>query len=1083
MNFDAKTNHIRLVIKIVLLLVSFEFHAQCPSITQQPQSYQSICVGGQANIEISVSNGAGTPSYQWYSNTVNSTIGGTPSGSFPQSNTYLPGLQTPTTKYYYCIVSSNINSCPPITSNIATVQAFPDPIIIQQPLEFQQIIYQGGACPLIVNTAGGAGNPNYDWRCTDTYSITGGSSVGDNNDTLIPPSNILAQKYYHCDITFSGSGCSALTSNIGVVSIGGTVTILEQPVSSQSVCTNSTPENLVFSVANFNSIQGVQWYYSNSNSYLNSSIIPGATNFIYNPPTNISGTKFYYCKITYSNSSSPSGTSCYFLNSALAQVIVNPDPTVTISPTLDQTLCVGGTPNTLTSNLNSSLLNASYTWYINSTNNMTGAAVVENASNSTFTPSSNTAGNFYYFVRADFTNTGCSSATSNGTFVSVVSDPIITTQPINATICGGGDPQPLTFNTLGGAGTPTYQWYSNLTENISNGTIINGATTTTYDPPEQSNTGNFYYFAVVNFSGSGCNSTSTNSASISVVANPSISIQPISDQIVCLNSNANSLTINLSNLVESATFNWYFNGSNSNSGGALISVEGSNYAPPTSAIGLGYYYCTVDFIGTGCSSLTSNVAAVNTLALPSALISETALTACEGYSVPLSIMTDADIANSYFAWYSGISASNILPIANTNNPSLQISLSGSQLSYMLCSVTNEHGCTNYTDTCVVQSLIQPQITELFPSKQNICIGGIPLPLECTLASPNASSNLEYFISSEVYEYGGISLGNSGENYPEFSFPGTRTFFAVYELDYANCTADTSNFAVVTVFDDPVISFNKDELEFACINYNGIEVINSNPALIGNYSWYINDTIYSSGTSSNLATQGIQPSTQIISAMAVYEEAGCDTAYTSTPLSITFIPEPSLSLFEPQQSEFCIFDELQDSLALLVNTEIPSSQVHYQWLVSESEDYSGASPISNATFSYYKPQEEEPGNFYYFCRVDFEDTYCESLQSDIVEIKILPPSEFCFEYLPIPNAISPNGDSFNDFWDLSKLQVYETYKVDVWNQFGQQIFSGNEKSAAWDGKYQGQNVPVGDYYYQIEIPMVSRTFSGTIGINY
>jgi gliding motility-associated-like protein len=54
---------------------------------------------------------------------------------------------------------------------------------------------------------------------------------------------------------------------------------------------------------------------------------------------------------------------------------------------------------------------------------------------------------------------------------------------------------------------------------------------------------------------------------------------------------------------------------------------------------------------------------------------------------------------------------------------------------------------------------------------------------------------------------------------------------------------------------------------------------------------------------------------------------------------------------------------------------------------------------------------------------------------------------------------------------------------VWNQYGQLIFAGNEQSASWDGKYQGQNVPIGDYYYQIEIPIVNRTFSGNIGINY
>lgn len=67
-------------------------------------------------MSVSATTSSGTLSYQWYSNTISSNVGGT-----PISGADLASYTTPTTAsagkyYYYCVVSVGTNS---VTSNVA----------------------------------------------------------------------------------------------------------------------------------------------------------------------------------------------------------------------------------------------------------------------------------------------------------------------------------------------------------------------------------------------------------------------------------------------------------------------------------------------------------------------------------------------------------------------------------------------------------------------------------------------------------------------------------------------------------------------------------------------------------------------------------------------------------------------------------------------------------------------------------------------------------------------------------------------------------------------------------------------------
>lgn len=70
---------------------------------------------------------------------------------------------------------------------------------------------------------------------------------------------------------------------------------------------------------------------------------------------------------------------------------------------------------------------------------------------------------------------------------------------------------------------------------------------------------------------------------------------------------------------------------------------------------------------------------------------------------------------------------------------------------------------------------------------------------------------------------------------------------------------------------------------------------------------------------------------------------------------------------------------------------------------------------------------------------------------------------------IPNAISPNGDGFNDIWKLEFIDLlFPKATVEIYNQWGQQLYYSEGYSIPWDGKYNNEDVPDGNYYYVINL---------------
>ncbi len=121
---------------------------------------------------------------------------------------------------------------------------------------------------------------------------------------------------------------------------------------------------------------------------------------------------------------------------------------------------------------------------------------------------------------------------------------------------------------------------------------------------------------------------------------------------------------------------------------------------------------------------------------------------------------------------------------------------------------------------------------------------------------------------------------------------------------------------------------------------------------------------------------------------------------------------------------------------------------FAWIPSESlDDSTLANPTAN-------PSE----NTIYVVYVEDINT-CVS--SDTMVVVVKP------KFIP-NNGFTPNGDGVNDVWIIGDLSKFPNVEVSLFNRWGQLLFSSKGYTEPWDGMYSGKLVPVGTYYYVIDL---------------
>ena len=95
-------------------------------------------------------------------------------------------------------------------------------------------------------------------------------------------------------------------------------------------------------------------------------------------------------------------------------------------------------------------------------------------------------------------------------------------------------------------------------------------------------------------------------------------------------------------------------------------------------------------------------------------------------------------------------------------------------------------------------------------------------------------------------------------------------------------------------------------------------------------------------------------------------------------------------------------------------------------------------------------------------------------TDTLSVKALLP-------VSIPNTFSPNGDGINDTWQIPYLRDYPGCTVEIFNRYGQSVYRSQGYNQPWNGTFNGTPLPVGTYYYIIELKNGFNQLSGSITI--
>lgn len=84
-------------------------------------------------------------------------------------------------------------------------------------------------------------------------------------------------------------------------------------------------------------------------------------------------------------------------------------------------------------------------------------------------------------------------------------------------------------------------------------------------------------------------------------------------------------------------------------------------------------------------------------------------------------------------------------------------------------------------------------------------------------------------------------------------------------------------------------------------------------------------------------------------------------------------------------------------------------------------------------------------------------------TDTAYVEVLPD-------VVVTSGFTPNGDGINDTWIIDNMELFPNNTVQIFNRWGIVLYSQNGYNGqnAWDGFYEGKPLPVGTYYYAIDL---------------
>jgi gliding motility-associated-like protein len=298
-----------------------------------------------------------------------------------------------------------------------------------------------------------------------------------------------------------------------------------------------------------------------------------------------------------------------------------------------------------------------------------------------------------------------------------------------------------------------------------------------------------------------------------------------------------------------------------------------------------------------------------------------------------------------------------------------------------------------------------------------------------------------------------SAGNtlaSNQDILNFIPPGT---YSLYLTDQGGCSTFYKNFTVDSLVTFKILTDSMKIIPAVCGHstgsISGLRVTEGQPPY--SYGW-INSANNTISDKPNLAN--VPPGTYTF-LVGDDSKCGSKTIQVTIPDSSIFIPTPLVTNVMVCSTGYTF-----------IGVNNPDSSSMYNL-------YTGANtmqPMAQAMGGLFRVNIQQ-NTSYFITKVNGT---CESDRAQL-DVSISLSS------IGVANTFTPNGDGINDYWKINNIETYPQATVQVFTRDGQRIFESKGYTVPFDGTYKGKKLPVGVYYYIIDLHTKCSLLAGSLTI--
>jgi gliding motility-associated-like protein len=295
----------------------------------------------------------------------------------------------------------------------------------------------------------------------------------------------------------------------------------------------------------------------------------------------------------------------------------------------------------------------------------------------------------------------------------------------------------------------------------------------------------------------------------------------------------------------------------------------------------------------------------------------------------------------------------------------------------------------------------------------------------------------------VFTKGSIPAnGKFSHNYGLFNSPLSKSYTVRMDV-YAGITCVNTAQQNITIRANPLVSISP--LGTLCQNGQPVQIVENKNGFTG--TGVFSGTGVSPG---GLFDPGASGTGTFTINYLFTGQNGCNY---STSEQVTVKPSPSVSIV----SDIIVLQGGQVTLPAIASGD----SVTYQWTPATGLDHDNilnpvASPANNTTYNLVVTNAEG----------------CSAVAEIAVSV---------LQYPVVPNAFTPNGDGINDTWNIEHLNQYPNCTVDIFNRYGEKVYTSTGYAIPWDGTYRGAQLPASTYYYIINPKNGRKVLSGSVTI--